>query len=86
MGPIKAAGNLKQHGIRFAEAPTVFEDDAMLTMADDEPKEERFVALGLGSMGPILVVVYTLRGERVRIISARKASREERAQCETRRA
>jgi uncharacterized protein len=55
--PNKAANNLRKHGIRFAEAATVFEDDAMLIMADENPDEERFVALGTGSMGRILVVV-----------------------------
>jgi uncharacterized protein len=65
--------------------PLFSKNDTMLTMPDDEHDEERFVALGLGSMGRILVVVYTQRGERVRIISARKATRQERTQYETRR-
>ncbi len=76
------AGNLLKHGVRFAEAVTVFEDEAMLTVADEDPEEERFVALGIGSMGRILVVVYTGRGGRVRIISARKATGRERSQYE----
>jgi uncharacterized DUF497 family protein len=71
--------------VRFAEAATVFEDEAALTMSDDDPDEERFVALGIGSMGRILVVVYTTRGDRIRIISARKATRQERSQYERRR-
>ena len=83
--PNKAASNLRKHGVRFAEAATVFEDDAMLTMPDDEPDEERFVAIGIGSMGRVLVVVYTTRGDRIRIISARKATRQERSQYESRR-
>lgn len=81
----KAAGNLRKHGVRFAEAATVLEDDAMLTMPDDESEEERFVGLGMGSMGRLLVVVYTTRGDRIRIISARKATRQERSQYESRR-
>lgn len=48
--PDKAAGNLRKHRVRFAEAVTVFEDDAMLTMLDDNPEEERFVAIGMGSL------------------------------------
>jgi len=83
--PNKAASNLRKHGVRLAEAATVFEDDAMLTMPDDEPDEERFVAIGIGSMGRVLVVVYTTRGNRIRIISARKATRQERSQYESRR-
>ncbi|MGO9450949.1 MAG: BrnT family toxin [Candidatus Binataceae bacterium] len=71
--------------MRFAEAATVFEDEAALTMADDDPNEERFVALGIGSMGRILVVIYTTREDRIRIISARKATRQERSQYESRR-
>lgn len=82
--PGKAAGNLRKHAVRFAEAVTVFEDDAMLTMLDDNPEEERFVAIGMGSLGRILVVIYATRQERVRIISARKATREERSQYEGR--
>ncbi|MGO9449775.1 MAG: BrnT family toxin [Candidatus Binataceae bacterium] len=82
--PNKAANNFSKHGVRFAEAATVFEDEAALTMADDDPDEERFLALGLGSMGRILVVVYTTREDRIRIISARKATRQERSQYESR--
>jgi len=44
--------------------------------------EERFVTIGVGSIGRILVVVYTVRGDRIRIISARKATRHERLQYE----
>jgi uncharacterized protein len=78
--PDKAASNFGKHEVRFAEAATVFEDDAALTMSDDALDEERFVTLGMGSMGRILVVVCTTRGDRIRIISARKATRRERSQ------
>jgi uncharacterized DUF497 family protein len=81
----KAAGNLRKHGVRFAEAMTVFEDDAMLTMPDDDPEEDRFVPVGMGSMGRILVVVYTTRRDGIRIISGRRATRQERSQYESRR-
>ncbi len=80
--PGKAAGNLRKHGVRFAEAVTVFEDDAMLAMPEDDPEEDRFVATGTGSLGRVLVVVYTVRGDRVRIISARKATRREQSHYE----
>lgn len=83
--PNKAASNLRKHGVRFAEAMTVFEDDVMLTMPDSELDEERFVAIGLSSLGRVLVVVYTTRIERIRIISARNATRKERAEYEARR-
>ena len=78
--PNKAVANLRKHGVRFAEAVTVFQDDAMLTMPDENPEEERFAAIGTGSLGRILVVIYTTRGDRVRIVSARKATRKERAE------
>jgi len=46
-------------------------------ISDDDPDEERFVALGISSMGRVLVVVYTTREDRIRIISARKATCQE---------
>ncbi len=82
--PDKAGSNLRKHRVRFAEAMTVFEDEAMLMVADDAPDEERFVALGVSSLGKVLVVVYTTRADRIRIISARKATRNERSQYEER--
>ena len=81
--PDKAASNLRKHGVRFAEAATVFEDDAALTMPDDYPDEERFLALGVGSLGKVLVVIYAVRADRIRIISERKATRREREQYES---
>ncbi len=80
----KAESNLRKHGVRFAEAMTAFEDEEMLTIADDRADEERFVALGLSSLGRLLVVIYTARGRRIRIISARKATRAERSAYEAR--
>lgn len=78
----KAASNLSKHGVRFAEAVTVLEDQAALSMVDDNSQEERFVALGMDSLGRILVVICATRGDRIRIISARKATRRERSQYE----
>jgi len=83
--PNKAASNLRKHRVRFAEAVTIFEDDAMLTMPDDDPDEDRFVAVGLGSMGRVLVVVYATRDDAIRFISARLATRTELAEYEGRR-
>jgi uncharacterized protein len=62
--PDKAASNLRKHGVRLAEAITVFEDDARLMMPEERVEEDRFVAIGMGSMGRVLVVVYTPRGNR----------------------
>jgi hypothetical protein len=76
--PKKAASNLKKHGVSFADAEGVFYDPLAIHQVDpDSDDEERFVAVGLGSAGTILVVIYTLRGEEIRIISARHATRHE---------
>ena len=80
--PSKARTNLQKHNVDFAEAVTVLEDDAALTMPDDATNEERFVTIGLDARGNILVVVYTWRGDHIRLISARKATPRERKQYE----
>jgi uncharacterized DUF497 family protein len=82
-GTLKAASNLHKHGVRFADAVSVFSDEFALTATDDFAEEERFVTLGTDAFGRVLVGVYTWRGERlIRIISARKATRRERTQYE----
>jgi uncharacterized DUF497 family protein len=81
----KAGENLQKHGVDFADAATVLEDEAALTMPDDDPDEERCVTLGMDAPGRVLVVVYTWRDDQVRLISARKASRSERRQYESKR-
>lgn len=79
----KAALNLSKHGVSFAEARTVFEDEEALVLPDPDhsEEEERFVLLGLSSALRVLVVVHCERGEgtAIRLISARKANRQERA-------
>jgi uncharacterized DUF497 family protein len=82
--PNKAAANLAKHGVHFAESILVFEDDCALTIKDDlsEPSEERFISIGVGLIGRLLVVVYTYRANRIRLISAREANRQEREQYE----
>ncbi len=76
----KEHSNRQKHGIAYADATAVFADDNALTMEDDHPGEERFVTIGMDGFGRILVVVYTWRGEGIRIISARKAIASEIAQ------
>lgn len=73
----KAYSNLKKHGIDFADAVSVLEDERGLTIPDIHPIEERFVTIGMDFFGRILVVLYTWRGNRIRIISARKATMKE---------
>ncbi len=83
--PDKAADNLEKHGIDFADATTVLSDEMALTIRDAHRSEERQVTLGMDSVGRIVVVAYTWRGDTVRIISARKANRSERRQYEGKR-
>lgn len=80
--PTKARTNLRKHGIDFADAATVFSDDSALTIPDEYPDEERFATIGMDALGRILVVVFTWRGQHIRIISARKAESHERRQYE----
>ena len=77
----KAHVNLRDHGVDFADAVSALEDPRALTISDDrEDHEERLVTIGLDFLGRLLVVVYTWRGDRIRLISARKAtSREQRS-------
>ena len=75
--PVKATSNLKKHGVDFADAALVLEDPDALTMPDPHPHEQRFLTLGVDPLGRVLVVIYTWRGDRIRLISARKATRSE---------
>ena len=76
--PKKAEINYKKHGVDFADAVGIFEDE----IAEGEL---RFVTIGVDSLGHIIVVVYTYRGEGVRLISARPATKAERNVYEKRR-
>ncbi|PYM70785.1 MAG: hypothetical protein DME10_18610 [Candidatus Rokuibacteriota bacterium] len=78
----KSAANLRQHGIGFADAATVLHDDYAITIPEEGPDEGRFVTTGMDALGRVLVVVYTWRENRVRIISARAATSRERRQHE----
>ena len=80
--PEKAKRNIKQHSVRFSDAITIFVDDRAITIEDDNPDEQRFVTIGMDATARILVVVYTWRGDDIRIISARKATRNETKQYE----
>ena len=80
----KAGINFRKHGVRIPEAIPVFDDRYAITIRDEEsdPDEGRFVTLGMGAAGRLLVVVYTWRGDNARIISARPAEPHERAEYE----
>ena len=82
--PAKAAANFRKHGISFADAEGVFQDPLAVTMEDpDAEGERRFIAVGSGNATELLVVVYTMRGEELRLISARRATRKERKTYES---
>lgn len=73
--PGKARTNLRKHGVSFAHAEQALRDEMAITIEDpDATGEQRFVTLGIDALGRILVVIHAQRGERTRVISARKAS------------
>ena len=80
--PVKATTNLNKHAIDFADAATVLSDEQALTVPDEASDEERCVTIGMDALGRLLVVVYTWRGDRARLISARKATAGERRDYE----
>jgi uncharacterized DUF497 family protein len=84
--PEKAASNLGKHGIDFADAVGVFEDEWALTIRQEYVEaEQRFATLGTDFLERVLVVVYTYRGGTIRLISARRATRRERRAYEQKR-
>ena len=76
--------NIRKHGISFEEAVSVFEDSFSLTIYDPlhSIDEDRFIDLGYSSKGRLLVVIYTERGNRIRLISCRKATNQEKISYE----
>ena len=80
--PKKALANLAKHAVDFSDASEVLFYSMAITVSDLEQDEERFVTIGTDALSRILVVVYTWRGDRIRIISARRATRLERKQYE----
>ncbi len=79
----KAESNLRKHGISFQEARTVFRDPLSVTISDPTTRDEsRFIDIGMSGSGRLLVVVYTEREPRIRIISSRPATQRERKSYE----
>jgi len=83
----KAGINFLKHGVRLPEAIPVFDDPYAITITDDEsdPGEQRFITLGMGALGRLLVVAYTWRGDDIRLISVRSAEAHEREEYEAKR-
>ena len=79
----KAGENVTKHGVSFADTFAVFEDPNALTLDQVVGGEERHATVGIDAYGRVLVVVYTWRGDNIRIISARKAVRCEVRQYES---
>jgi uncharacterized DUF497 family protein len=75
----KASSNLKKHGVGFNKAVSALLDPMAMAQEDsDSEQEQRWVLVGMSARRRLLTVVYTLRdGERIRLISARKATRKE---------
>jgi uncharacterized DUF497 family protein len=82
--PDKSKTNIQKHGIRFPDAVLVLDDPRARTIVDNEsdPTEQRFATLGMDALGRLLVVVYTWRGDDIRLISARPAEPHERQEYE----
>lgn len=81
--PAKAESNFQKHGVDFADAAIALEDPLALSMRDPASyEEERFLCLAMDPLERLLVVVFTVRGERIRLISARVATGRERRQYE----
>jgi uncharacterized protein len=80
----KDSANRRKHGVGFAEATAVFDDPLSITISDPDHSgdEERYVIIGLSSKRRLLVVVHTNRGARIRLISARTATRHEKRKYE----
>ena len=79
--PIKAAQNLKKHKVSFEEAGSVFGDPMAYTFPDPDHSidEHRWLTFGMSGVGRVLAVVYTERRGKLRLISARAATKHERS-------
>lgn len=80
----KESANRQKHGVGFLEATAVFADPQSITISDPDHSgnEERFVIVGSNSRRTLLVVVHTIRGARIRLISARAATKHEKRKYE----
>lgn len=75
----KSDSNLRKHGVTFEEGASVLLDPLALVREDNDSEgEQRLVALGMSSLGRLLLVVYTMRDDAIRLISARRATKTER--------
>jgi uncharacterized DUF497 family protein len=77
--PEKERKNIRKHEVSFEEASSIFEDPLFITVIDEEhsTNEERYITIGLSSRNRLLLIAHTERNDRIRIISARKATKNE---------
>ena len=81
--PAKARSNLSKHGVSFSDVEPAFYDELALSMPDEfSVTEERFLLVGRDALGRVLTISYTYRGNTIRIISARPATKSERRKYE----
>jgi uncharacterized DUF497 family protein len=82
--PREDSANRRKHGVGFTEASTVFDDPLSITIVDPDHAidEERSVIIGMSNRRNLLIVVHTIRGGRIRLISARSATNHERRKYE----
>jgi hypothetical protein len=80
----KESANRRKHGVAFEEAATVFNDPLSVTIPDPDHAhdEDRWVIMGVSGQRNLLVVVHTIRGEQIRLITARLATKHERRNYE----
>ena len=78
--PNKATNNLTKHNMSFHEASTVFGSSLSITFSDPDHShdETRYITIGESTQRRLLIISHTDRGQRIRIISARKVTRRER--------
>lgn len=76
----KARNNLEKHGVSFEEAASAFSDPLSRTIPDPDHSEieQRYVLIGMSHVGRLVVVAHAERGDRIRIVNARLASKRER--------
>jgi len=82
--PRKAGTNLRKHGVSFHEGASVFSDPLSITYHDPDhsAEEHRFITVGMSHHGRIIMVAHTDRADNIRIISARRTTRQERRHYE----
>ena len=77
--PRKAEANVQKHDVTFVEASSVFNDPLFITLLDSDhsENEERYITIGLSNKNRLIMIAHAERANRIRIISARKATKNE---------